>query len=97
MIASFVVALPFCLLIALAFGLPTFLLMAKLNLVRWWAWLPLSFLFGWVLAIATSGASAGYAALEITLPIAIVAAFAFRVVWAASATFRRKHAGRPPT
>lgn len=77
---SLVVYFPFCLLGEFFIGLPIFLAMLKMNMVRWWIWLPLSFVLGIVLGVFIGGIPSRDAETFIaTLSVAFISAAVFRL------------------
>jgi len=52
---SLVVYFPFCLIGELFIGLPIFLALLKMNMVRWWIWFPLAIVLGISLCVFVGG------------------------------------------
>jgi hypothetical protein len=90
-LGSLVVFLPFCLFGAFVVGLPIFLVLLKMNLIRWWVWVPISLTFGAGLAVLFGDApDRDHTSLVAALSVAFLSAAAFRVVWAMSSNWRLK-------
>lgn len=88
-LGSIVVFLPFCLFGAFIVGVPMFLVLLKLNLIRWWVWVPLSLALGAGLAVLFGDAPDGdHTSLVAAFSVAFLSAAAFRVVWAMSSNWR---------
>ena len=80
LLGSLVVYLPFCLIGELLIGLPIFLAMLKMNMVRWWIWLPLSFVLGIALGVFMGGVPGrDVGTFVATLSVAFVSAAVFRL------------------
>jgi len=89
MLGSFFVYLPFCLIGAFAVGFPIFLAMLKMNLIRWWIWLPLSFALGGALDLLVGGARGqDHASLVAMLSVSFISAVSFRLIWSISKVWR---------
>lgn len=80
LLGSLIVYLPFCLAGELLLGLPIFLAMLKMNMVRWWIWLPLSFVLGIALGVFIGGVPGRDVGTFIaTVSVSFVSAVAFRL------------------
>jgi hypothetical protein len=88
-IGSLFVFLPFCLFGAFAVGLPIFVVLLRMNLIRWWVWVPLSLALGTGLAVVFGYTpDHDHTSLVAALSVAFLSAVAFRVVWAISSKWR---------
>lgn len=77
---SLIVYIPFCLIGEVLLGLPIFLALLKMNMVRWWIWIPLSFLLGVILGVFVGGVPGRDSATFIaTLTVSFISAVAFRL------------------
>ncbi|GJI93776.1 hypothetical protein RugamoR57_04940 [Duganella caerulea] len=91
MLGSLLVYLPFCLIGEVLIGLPIFLAMLKLNMIRWWIWLPLSLVLGLLLGLLMGGVPSRDGKTFIaTLSVAVFSAVAFRLVLAMSKGTQRE-------
>jgi hypothetical protein len=89
MLGSLFVFLPFCLFGAFVVGLPIFVVLLKMNLIRWWVWVPLSLALGAGLAVLFGYTpDRDHTSLVAALSVAFLSAAAFRVVWAMSSNWR---------
>lgn len=88
-LGSLFVYLPFCLIGAFAVGFPAFLGMLKMNLIRWWIWLPLSIALGGVLYFLVGGTnSEDHMLLWAMLSVGFISVVSFRLVWGISKVWR---------
>jgi hypothetical protein len=84
-LGSIFVYLPFCLIGEFAAGFPAFLAMLKMNLIRWWIWLPLSIALGAALYLLVGGAdSDDRTSLVVMQLVSLISVASFRLVWSIS-------------
>ena len=77
---SLVVYFPFCLIGEFFIGLPIFLALLKMNMVRWWIWLPLAIVLGISLGVFVGGVLYRDArTFAATLSVAFISAVVFRL------------------
>lgn len=80
LLGSLVVYFPFCLIGELLIGLPIFLAMLRMDLVRWWIWLPLSFVLGIALGVFIGGVpNRDGETFIVALSISFISAMVFRL------------------
>jgi uncharacterized membrane protein HdeD (DUF308 family) len=80
LLGSLFVYIPFCLTGELLIGLPMFLVLQKMHMVRWWVWLPLSLVLGIALGVLVGGnPNRDARTFTATLSVAIISAVVFRL------------------
>ena len=85
MLASLFVYVPYCLYGEALIGLPIFLAMLKMNAVRWWLWLPLSFGLGMALGVlAGNDPSRDVTPFIATVSVSVISALVLRLTLAIS-------------
>ena len=90
-LATLVVTSPFCVFGNLLFGLPAFVSLAKLGLIRWWIWIPTSVVTGVFLEFFVRGVQGWDSRdLHVTVPLTLICAMICRLVWAASEHWRSR-------
>ena len=77
-LGSFVFLTPFCLVAEVFIGIPAFVAIVRLKLLRWWCWLPLAALLGFALDVAVGNPPASKEKLAEWMLASLVSAASFR-------------------